>query len=77
MDPKDVDIIVPDELYDKKPGSIYTKESLTAYCTSPACCGISDLIARTAKDVSLQTDICPDCGYYLFWHTPESGAKIY
>jgi len=77
MDPKVYDIIIPDETLDKKPGNTYTRESLTAYCTSPKCCGYTERIARTIKEVTVQTDVCPDCGYYLFWHTPESGAKLY
>lgn len=35
-----------------------------AICTSEECCGKKIGIQ---KNVARSEDVCPDCGYYLFW----------
>jgi uncharacterized protein YcfL len=48
-------------------------KQLSAICTSEDCCttrvkGKKRFVASVKKKVKKTVDICPDCGYYLYWN---------
>lgn len=56
-------------LNDSTPGVFDTpsrRPELTAYCTSNKCTNNNHAKVEV-KDVSIQVDRCPECGYFLIW----------
>lgn len=48
-----------------------SRAQYAAMCTSPKCTPITTTRNGITKNVSKDTDQCPDCGYFLVWYVQK------